>query len=195
MKRLTEVLAGGIIPNQKNQVEFTICSCYCDNCSVGTGNCKTVRDMIRRLSEIEDILGRDYDLNYLRDLINGNKGEKPKGEEKAMAKSDLKIKLFTGENSQYRPCLVCDKEYTIKGKKVKGKVVKALFHCWVHKSEVVPPSLMMGGHSGGIVSGVLGLVEYEDGTINQVYPSRIKFLDTHGLMSEVCFEEEKGEEE
>lgn len=193
MKRLTEVLAGGIVPNQKNQTEFTICSCYCDNCSVGTGNCKTVRDMVRRLSEIEDILGEDYDLNYLRDLIKGNGEEKPKEGEKAMAKSDLKIKLLIGENSQYRPCLVkrdCDK-----WSKKRKEVVKALFHCWVHKSEVVPPSLMMRGHSGGIVSEVLGLVENEDGTIDQVYPSRIKFLDTQGLMSEICFEEEKGEEE
>lgn len=193
MKRLTEVLAGGIVPNQKNQAEFTICSCYCDNCSVGTGNCKTVRDMVRRLSEIEDILGRDYDLNHLRDLIKGNEEEKPRGEEKVIAKSDLKIKLFTGENSQYRPCLVkrdCDK-----WDKKRKEVVKALFHCWVHKSEVVSPSPMVGGHSGGVVSGVLGLVEYEDGTIDQIHPSRIKFLDTQGLMSEICFEEEKGEEE
>lgn len=110
-----------------------------------------------------------------------------------MAESNLKTRLLIGESSQYRPCLVkrdCDKW----DKKRKG-VVKALFHCWVHKSEVVPPSPMMGGHSGGVVSGVLGLVEYEDGTINQIYPSRIKFLDTQGLMSGICFEEEKGEKE
>lgn len=193
MERLTKVLAGSIVPNQKNQADFIICSCYCDNCSMGTGNCKTVRGMVRRLSEIEDILGEDYDLNHLRDLVKGNKEEKPKGEEKVMAKSDLKIRLLIGENSQYRPCLVkrdCDK-----GGKERKEVVKALFHCWVYKSEVVPPSPMVGGHSGGIVSGVLGLVENEDGTIDQVYPSRIKFLDTQGLMSEVCFEEEKGGEE
>ena len=193
MKRLTEALVGGIVPNQKNQNKFTICSCYCDNCPVGTGNCKTVRDMVRRLSEIEDILGEDYDLNHLRDLVKGNKGEKPKGEEKVMAKSDLKIRLLIGENSQYRPCLVkrdCDK-----WSKKRKEVVKALFHCWVHKSEVVSPSPMLGGHSGGVVSGVLGLVENEDGSISQIHPSRIKFLDTQGLMSEICFEEEKGEEE
>lgn len=190
MERLTERRNNGLVPHEERIIK---CSCYCDNCSMGTGNCKTVRDMVRRLSEIEDILGRDYDLNYLRDLVKGNKEEKPKEGEKVMAKSDLKIKLFTGENGPYRPCLVkrdCGK----RGKKGK-ELVKAFFHCWVHKSEVVPPSPMLGGHSGGIVSGVLGLIENEDGTIDQVYPSRIKFLDTQGLMSEVCFEEEKGEEE
>lgn len=110
-----------------------------------------------------------------------------------MAESNLKIRLLIGENSQYRPCLVkrdCDK-----GGKERKEVVKALFHCWVYKFEVVPPSPMLGGHSGGVVSGVLGLVENEDGTIDQIYPSRIKFLDTQGLMSEICFEEGEGGEE
>lgn len=187
MKRLTERRNGGLVPHEERVIK---CSCYCDNCSMGTGNCKTVRDMVRRLSDIEDILGRDYDLNHLRDLINGNKGEKPWDKSNKGVKSDLKIKLLIGENSQYRPCLVCDR-----WDKKRKDVVKALFHCWIHKSEVVSPSPMIGGHSGGVVSGVLGLVEYEDGTINQIYPSRIKFLDTSGLMSEICFEEEKGEEE
>lgn len=76
MERLTERRNGGLVPHEERIIE---CSCYCDNCSMGTGNCKTVRDMVRRLSEIEDILGEDYDLNHLGDLIKGNKEEKPKG--------------------------------------------------------------------------------------------------------------------
>lgn len=72
--------------------------------------------------------------------------------------------------SPYRPCLA------------KGK--KALFHCWEHRSEVVPPSPLRGGHSGGQISGTLAIVEFEDGSVDTVYPQNVTFLDTPGVMAE-----------
>lgn len=62
-----------------------------------------------------------------------------------------------------RPCIVCQK--------------RALFHCWEQRGEVVPPSPMVGGHSGGAVSQILGIIEREDGTIHKAYPEEIRFID------------------
>lgn len=52
---------------------------------------------------------------------------------------------------------------------------KAVFHGWFEKSWVVPPSPLMGGHPGGTVGGVFGIVEYDDGKIGEVLPSDISF--------------------
>lgn len=54
---------------------------------------------------------------------------------------------------------------------------KALFHRWEDKSEVVQPSNMIGGHNGGTISGVLAIVEFEDGRISEVSPGDITFID------------------
>lgn len=54
---------------------------------------------------------------------------------------------------------------------------RALFHCWEQRSEVMPPSPMIGGHSGGMVAQVLGIIEREDGTIHKAYPEEIIFID------------------
>ena len=32
-----------------------MCSSYCDNCSQGAGNCKTVKNMIKKLATYEDL--------------------------------------------------------------------------------------------------------------------------------------------
>lgn len=58
---------------------------------------------------------------------------------------------------------------------VDGK--KAMFHIWSVKQEIVPPSPFKGGHSGGVVSGIVGIVEFEDGTVAEVYPCGIQFAD------------------
>ena len=70
---------------------------------------------------------------------------------------------FTVENV-LRPCLVDGK--------------RALWHEWTTRQEIVPPSIMAGGHGGGQISATLALIEYEDGTAAEVYPSRVRFLDT-----------------
>ena len=57
------------------------------------------------------------------------------------------------------------------------KDVKALFHCWSYRSEVVGESPLRGGHPGGQISATFALVEYEDGTIHEVEPQNIRFVD------------------
>lgn len=63
---------------------------------------------------------------------------------------------------------------------------KALFHCWDFVSNVVGASLLKGGHLGGTVSYVKGIVELEDGCVILVNPDNIQFLDSK--FSEYCFD-------
>lgn len=58
---------------------------------------------------------------------------------------------------------------------VKGK--KAYFHMWEVKSQVIPPSPMMGGHDGGVIKVTFAIVELEDGTVKECYPNEITFTD------------------
>ena len=59
------------------------------------------------------------------------------------------------------------------------------------RSDIVPPSIMKGGHSGGVVKGVLALVEFEDGSVGEVYPHKIKFLDNPFI--DYCFDTESND--
>lgn len=68
------------------------------------------------------------------------------------------------------------------------KDVKALFHCWSYRSELVGESPLRGGHPGGQISDTFGLVEYEDGTMHEVKPQNIRFVD--GKINEYGFWEE-----
>lgn len=68
-----------------------------------------------------------------------------------------------------RPCMVANR----KG----GEEKRALFHCWWNWSNVIGPSLLQGGHSGGQVSETYGIVEFEDGSVENVYPTLVRFLD------------------
>lgn len=52
-----------------------------------------------------------------------------------------------------------------------------LFHRWVDRAEVATPSVLRGGHNGGQLWEVFGLVELEDGTVVEVLPNNIKFVD------------------
>lgn len=80
-----------------------------------------------------------------------------------MAALESRITLET----EKRPCIA------------KGRA--ALFHRWIERSEVVEPSPLLGGHNGGVVTWTAALVEYEDGTVGEVLPQNIKFLDPpHG---------------
>lgn len=65
--------------------------------------------------------------------------------------------------------------------------IKALFHRWDYRSELYGASPMIGGHPGGQVSGTFAIVEYEDGTIHEVGPTQIRFVDN--AMSEYVFPE------
>lgn len=50
---------------------------------------------------------------------------------------------------------------------------KALFHMWAENCEVI---LRLNGKADSIKK-VMGIVEFEDGSVNMVYPQHIKFLD------------------
>ena len=53
----------------------------------------------------------------------------------------------------------------------------ALFHTWSDRCEIVPPSMLKGGHGGGELRYTVGIVEYEDGTVGTVLPYEIRFID------------------
>jgi len=62
---------------------------------------------------------------------------------------------------------------------VDGK--KAMFHQWINRAQVAPPSMMIGGHPGGQLWEVFGLVEFEDGHVGEAYPNNIVFADGGGF--------------
>ena len=110
-----------------------------------------------------------------------------------MAALDGKITI----ERELRPCIVhipaVRNGFRFRKDKIKNNVVrkeknvKALFHCWNYRSELVGASPMIDGHPGGQVSGTFAIVEYEDGTIHEVEPTQIRFVDN--AMSEYVFPE------
>lgn len=81
-----------------------------------------------------------------------------------MGKLDTTI---TVSNAEYRPCFIC-----VRGEPER----KALFHRWEDKAEIVPHSPLVCGPDGGVVRGTVGIVEFEDGTVGEFFPSHIRFL-------------------
>lgn len=71
---------------------------------------------------------------------------------------------------------------------------KAMFHQWTNESEIVPPSIMRGGHSGGVISTTLAIVEYEDGTVHKTFPEKVRFADG-GEFAETAFLDKEAEQE
>ena len=73
-----------------------------------------------------------------------------------------------------RPCLVGGDD----------DAEKALFHCWGNRAYIIEPSMLVGGHPGGQVWNTYGIVELEDGSVVEVPPSNIRFLNPpHGEYS------------
>lgn len=93
-----------------------------------------------------------------------------------MAALDGKI---TVSNAEYRPCIVDGK--------------RALFHRWTERANIVPPSPMIGGHNGGVIKDTAGIVEYEDGTIAEVYAFNIRFVDNP--FADIAFPPEEAKKE
>lgn len=104
-----------------------------------------------------------------------------------MAALDGKITI----GIDYRPCIVHIPEESVKCSGGKMRIItreqneKALFHCWSHRSEVVGESYLRGGHSAGQVSSTFAIVEFEDGTVHEVKPWNIRFVDN--VMNEYAF--------
>ena len=63
--------------------------------------------------------------------------------------------------------------------KVDGEL--GYFHTWEQWSNVVDASPLRGGHPGGQVSQVYGIVEFKNG-VRRVDPYRIKFCDEQNAM-------------
>lgn len=87
-----------------------------------------------------------------------------------MASTSIGMEVRTAE---YRPCMVGGQ--------------RALFHRWEHKSEVVSPGIAIGSHPGGVVACDMAIVEFEDGSVSEVFPYRIKFIP--GIFEKYCFDE------
>lgn len=62
--------------------------------------------------------------------------------------------------NKLRPCKVGEELY--------------LFHGFTQISQIVPPSLMRGGHGGGAYA----VLERRDGTVGLAEAQRVQFLDT-----------------
>ncbi|MEG0327761.1 MAG: hypothetical protein RR565_04805 [Erysipelothrix sp.] len=60
--------------------------------------------------------------------------------------------------------------YTHKGKKVK-------LHGIFQQAEILPPSMLVGGHNGGQLASPIAVIEYENGDFAHVYPYEIKGSD------------------
>lgn len=68
---------------------------------------------------------------------------------------------------------------------------RAMFNCWSQENQIVEPSICVGGHGGGVIAGVLGIVEFEDGSVAKVYPEKIQFADGGGFGEYVFFTKEQ----
>lgn len=70
-------------------------------------------------------------------------------------------------NFWVRPCIV----------KQNGEEKKALFHMWNNFAKPVAADVYAGGCPEGQISIVFGIVEYEDGSVDEVRPAQIRFVD------------------
>lgn len=61
-----------------------------------------------------------------------------------------------------------------------------LFHCWEHYSEIIEPSPMIGGHTGGVIGCVFGIIEDENGKVFRVPAYEITFTDNK--LKEYCLQ-------
>ena len=85
--------------------------------------------------------------------------------------------IITLTTSEQRPC-------TVDGK-------KAVFHRWHEICNVVEAGIAIGSHPAGQIKYTLGTVEFEDGTVQEVAPHKIKFKDgmVRSIWAETCTEE------
>lgn len=75
-----------------------------------------------------------------------------------MANGNIKI-----EQNEYRPCIVGER--------------KALFHRWTEFNNTVPGGITAIDPPPGQIKYTLGLIEYENGQVEEVKPYKIKFID------------------
>lgn len=88
----------------------------------------------------------------------------------------------------------CEIEWATRLCEVNGKL--GYFHYWEHWANVVGASALHGGHPGGQVGQVYGIVEFPEG-VQRVDPSKIHFKDEiNSVLGEMdkCKEEVTHEE-
>ena len=117
MERLTKREINGITYN--NSPGFT-CSCYCDNCSKGTGDCDRLKAMVNRLAKFEDLeeqgllvrlpckvndkLYHFYDMDFEDNFADVTPDEfisEVIAAEFIIDRHEITIKCITGWNTQY----------------------------------------------------------------------------------------------
>lgn len=82
-------------------------------------------------------------------------------------------------NTAKRPCIV-----TFGKPSAPTERYNALFHFWAMKQH--PRDAMLSGETAGQVSFPVGVVEYEDGSVHEVRPHHIRFIDD--ACNGYCFE-------
>ncbi|WP_050699002.1 helix-turn-helix transcriptional regulator [Anaeromassilibacillus senegalensis] len=58
---------------------------------------------------------------------------------------------------------------------------KAIWHRWEDVSWAIDPSDVPHGQLGGTLLRAFAIIEYEDGTVHEVLPNKVRFLDTPSL--------------
>lgn len=70
--------------------------------------------------------------------------------------------------------LNCEIQWQTRLCEVNGEL--GYFYCWEHWANVIGASALRGGHPGGQVGQVYGIVEFPGG-VRRVDPTKIKFCD------------------
>lgn len=70
--------------------------------------------------------------------------------------------------------MVMTTEFETRLCEVNGEI--GIFHTWEHWAHVIDASPLRGGHPGGQISQIYGIVEFANG-VRRVKPSIIKFCD------------------
>ena len=58
---------------------------------------------------------------------------------------------------------------------------KALFHQWAERAVLIGESPLVGGHPSGVEKWTVGIVEFEDGSVQEVHPTQITFSDSESV--------------
>ena len=122
-------------------------------------------------------------INYIRLLASGGLGKSQKYlvDELQMMLEQMNVEAATVD-SRYVEVLSdpqkeginMNVEFTTRFCEVKDEL--GYFHLWEQWSNVVDASPLRGGHPGGQIGQVYGIVEFRDG-VRRVDPSSIKFCD------------------
>lgn len=85
------------------------------------------------------------------------------------------------QTPQFRPCIVIDDQ---RGRMIDGTIVgdvvehKALFHFWTEKHMYFNNNAYAGIYAQPPHTvQVIGIAEYEDGSVHEIFPSCIRFVD------------------